>query len=94
MNIPKQFTQKDVQLHGAVAGAGVIFCLKSELLHRPPAWMKRGLQETASGYGARLNSGYFIQFCNRFYRIYVTCYGNAGSCWFKTKGRKIFVNAH
>lgn len=69
-----------------------IYADRSELISDPPEWMKRGLQETASGYGKRLNSGLKINYCGKLYRIYVTIFSNAGSSWFKTKGRKIFVD--
>lgn len=65
---------------------------RSELIWNPPKWMERGFQETASGYGKRLNSGWMINFEGRKYRIYVTIYSNSGSSWFKSKGRKIYVD--
>jgi len=89
----KHFTDNDVQPHGAVAGAGNIICNYTELVYSPPGWMKRGLQETSSGYGKRLNSGYWIRFNGRMYRIYTTVCSNNGSCWFKTKGKTIFISA-
>ncbi len=64
---------------------------KSELVYDPPEWMRRGLQETASGYGRRLNSGYKINFCGKLYRVYTTIFSNNGTCWFKVKGRQIVV---
>lgn len=64
---------------------------KEDLIYDPPAWMKQGLQETASGYGKRLNSGYMIDFNGKLYRVYTTIFSNNGTCWFKTKGRKIVV---
>lgn len=69
-----------------------VYCDTKELVYAPPKWMQRGLQETASGYGSRLNSGYKINFNGKLYRLYTTIYGNVGSTWFKTKGRKIYVN--
>lgn len=65
---------------------------REELQYSPPAWMKRGLQESRTGYGARLNSGYKISFEGRLYRVYTTIFSNAGSSWFKVKGVKIFVD--
>lgn len=55
-------------------------------------WQKRGLQQTASGYGAKLTGRYKISFNGRLYRIYHTCYGNSSSPWFKVKGRTIYVH--
>lgn len=65
---------------------------RQDLVYAPLDWQKRGLQETASGYGARLNTGYKIHFEGKLYRVYVSQYGNSGSAWFTTKGRKIYVH--
>lgn len=83
------FTENDVDKMGDYHR---IFAEQSDLVEDRPEWMKRGLQETASGYGSRLNSGLKINFEGRLYRIYVTIYGNSGSSWFKVRGRKIFVD--
>lgn len=40
-------------------------------------------------YGKKLVTNYMISVRNggsRQHRIYVTCYGNAGTCWFTHKG--------
>ncbi len=63
-----------------------------ELLYDPPEWMSRGLQETASGYCKRLNSGYKISFNGKLYRLYTTIFSNNGTTWFVVKGRKIYVD--
>ena len=81
----RQFTQADVTL------TGYIYADKSELVYDPPAWMRLGLQETASGYGKKLNSGYMILFCGKRYRVYVTIFSNAGTCWFTANGKRIVV---
>lgn len=80
----KAFTDDDVK-------DDYIICDRSELIHDPLWWQKRGLQQTATGYGAALTSEYKIQFNGKLYRLYTTIYSNNGSTWFKTKGRKIFV---
>lgn len=86
----KSFTDKDVETGGQFPR---ISCLKTDLRYSPPKWMRTGLQQTASGYGARLNSGYEIEYAGRVYRVYVTCYSNSGSAWFMTKGKRIYVDA-
>ena len=84
----KEFTEADV-VKGQFER---IYADRSELVYDPPEWMKRGLQETASGYGKRLNSGLKISFNGKLYRIYVTIFSNAGTSWFKVKGRTIIVS--
>lgn len=87
--IVKQFTEADVVKHSDMER---IYADRSELVYDPPEWMKRGLQETASGYGKRLNSGLKISFNGKLYRIYVTIFSNAGTSWFTAKGRRIIVS--
>jgi hypothetical protein len=64
---------------------------RTELVYAPPKWMEQGLQETSSGYGKRLNSGYKISYEGKLYRVYTTIFSNNGTCWFKCKGEKIIV---
>jgi hypothetical protein len=82
----KQFTTADV------VREQYIYADRAELVEDRPAWMQRGLQQTATGYGARLNSGLKIHYNGRLYRLYVTIYSNNGTVWFVAKGRKIIVS--
>lgn len=89
----KLFTESDVQPHTVIFNAGKIITEdNSDLLLAPLEWQKRGLQQTASGYGVKLTSPYKINFNGKLYRIYTACYSNSGSNYFITKGRKIFVH--
>lgn len=88
--MPKEFTDADVKELGGSYPR--IFVERSELVYDPPEWMKQGLQQTASGYGRKLNSGLKISFNGKLYRIYVTIFSNNGSSWFVAKGRKIYVD--
>lgn len=88
----KRFADSDVREHGAIAGAGSLTADRTELIQAPTDWQRQGLQETASGYGRRLNTGLKIHFNGKAYRLYCTCFSNAGSVWFKTKGRTIYVS--
>lgn len=63
-----------------------------ELLHAPLVWQERGLQQTASGYGRKLTTEWKISYNGKLYRLYCTCFSNAGSVWFMSKGKKIFVS--
>lgn len=85
----KLFTEADVDTAGMFPH---IYADTQDLVDAEPDWMKRGLQQTATGYGARLNSGRKINFNGKLYRVYITQYSNAGSAWFISKGRKIFVS--
>ncbi len=84
----REFTDKDIE-HRDLSR---IYCNKNELVYDPPEWKKKGLQETASGYGRRLNSGYKIHFNGQLYRVYVTCFSNSGTSWFKCKGKTVYLS--
>jgi hypothetical protein len=89
METTRLFTESDLQ---PWAGHFGLFADATQLIDEPLDWQKRGLQQTATGYGAKLTSRYKINFEGKLYRLYVTQYGNAGSTWFRVRGRKIFVN--
>ena len=88
----RQFTNADVK-QWLDDGSGRIFLgdYHAELIHDPLDWQKRGLQQTASGYGSKLTSPYKIRFEGKDYRLYTTIYSNSGSTWFRVKGRTIYV---
>jgi len=88
----KLFTDKDVIHHGAIAGAGSLVTSRGDLIDSPLDWQKRGLQQTATGYGSKLTTTWKINFNGKIRRLYATCFGNAASVWFKVQGRTIYVN--
>lgn len=88
--MPRQFTTDDVQPSSCFDGS--INADRTELEYAPTAWQRLGLQETATGYGRRLNSGLKIHFNGRAYRIYVTCFSNAGTAWFTSNGKRYVVS--
>jgi hypothetical protein len=88
----RNFTETDLQ--PSTVFDGWIQAMRDELVYSPPAWMSRGLQETATGYGKRLNSGLKIQFNGKLYRIYITCFSNCGTAWFTAKGKRYSVDTY
>lgn len=86
----REFTEADVQRRTDSQYA-TLCADRSELVDDAPSRMRAGLQQTASGYGSKLNSGLKIHFAGKLRRIYVTCYSNAGSSWFTVKGEKIYI---
>lgn len=86
---PRQFTDSDVS---NASGYDHVYADRTDLVYDPPAWMKAGRMETASGYGKRLNSGLKIHFNGKLYRIYITIFSNNGTAWFVSRGRKIVVS--
>jgi hypothetical protein len=57
----------------------------------PLWWQKQGLQQTTTGYGAKLTSSKMVFFRGKWRRIYITCYGNAGSAWIETRGERFYL---
>lgn len=63
-----------------------------EIVNKPLWWQIRGLQQTASGYGKRLNSGRCVKFSNgALRRIYITIFSNVGSAWIILNGKQLFL---
>lgn len=54
-------------------------------------WQKRGLQYTASGYGAKIPSEHMVRIGQRWHRVYVMCYGNSGSAYIIRNGQRQFI---
>jgi hypothetical protein len=63
-----------------------------ELIDKPLGFHLMGLQETASGYGAKLTSRRVVRFPNGSERrVYITCYSNVGSAWIHLNGRRVYL---
>lgn len=89
----KTFTDTDIEPHSAIAGAGRLSVnYPEDLVHAPLDWQRRGLQQSASGYGAKLTTSHKLSLNGKLYRVYSTCYSNAASHWVTVKGRKIFIH--
>lgn len=59
----------------------------------PMWWHLKGLSETATGYGRKLNSGRLVKLKDgRSRRVYVTQFSNAGTTWIIMDGAKRIVN--
>lgn len=65
---------------------------RADLVEEPLPWQTAGLQQTASGYGAKLTMPYKIHYEGKLYRLYCTQYSNVGTVWFKVKGKTIYVS--
>lgn len=55
-----------------------------------PLWFhKRGLMETATGYGRKLTSSKMVFWEGRWRRVYVCCYSNSGTAYILSKGKPL-----
>jgi hypothetical protein len=56
-------------------------------------WQRRGLQQTATGYGAKLATKYLLTVPDapRPYRVYAICYSNVASFYILRKGQRLFL---
>jgi hypothetical protein len=55
-------------------------------------WQKQGLQQTATGYGRKLNTGYMLETPDgRKRRVYAICYSNVVSFYVKVRGKLLFL---
>lgn len=72
-----------------VEGIGWVPCTQALLW-----WQRRGLSETASGYGSALRSSWMVKVHGRWRRVKVTIWSNAGSSWIKVGGKRCSVGGH
>ena len=86
----KDFTYRDIVTLGNIQRIYIDY--PADLMACPLNWQRRGLQQTASGYGHKLTSRYKIHYNGKMYRLYITIFGNAGSTWFIANGERICVS--
>lgn len=77
-----------LQFGGAAVGLpnGPYQTIEVECRESPLWWHTRGLQYTASGYGARIPSRYMVKWSGRWRRVYVAQFANAGSAYIGKPG--------
>jgi len=63
-----------------------------EIVDVPLWWQRAGLSQTASGYGAKLNSGRVVKLRDgRTRRIYITQFSNIGSAWIILDKKRLYL---
>lgn len=60
-------------------------------IHAPMWYHKRGLMQTATGYGKRINTGYKVEYLGRARRIYCCIFSNAGTCYIIVNKQQVTV---
>lgn len=53
----------------------------NELIDAPLWWHKRGLSQTASGYGSKLTTRYKFKWGKKLYRVYACCWSNTSTLY-------------
>ena len=57
-----------------------------------PLWYhKKGLSQTATGYGKKLTTTKMLLIGKRRYRIYCSCFSNCGSCYVLIKNERYYL---
>jgi hypothetical protein len=90
MKSATKFTEKNIYVAefphmGKIVKYNKIYCDKEDLSINELSWQKRGMQETATGYGNKLTTRYMVNFEGRDYRVYSRCFSNNGTCYIITK---------
>jgi hypothetical protein len=65
---------------------------REDLVEAPLWFHKRGLMQTASGYGRKLTTEWKAPYNGKLYRVYCTIFSNSGSLWIQSKGEKLFLH--
>lgn len=65
---------------------------EEDLILCPLEWQKKGLRETASGYGKKLTTQYKVRHQNKMRRVYCHIFSNVGSLYVIIKGHRFYIN--
>jgi hypothetical protein len=65
--------------HGRAGGPMMTEAVEAK--ESPLWWQERGLQFTASGYGARIPTRHLVRYNGRWRRVYCCVYSNSGACY-------------
>ena len=65
-----------------------------EFIDAPLWYHKRGLMQTATGYGSKIKTPFKALTNNRAYRVYCSIYSNVGLTYIIIKGEKITVERY
>lgn len=85
----KKFTLSDIDNSSQFPR---IYVVPTDLVDNPLWWHKRGLMQTATGYGRKLTTSMMIHFNGRLRRIYCCIYSNAGSCYIIHNGQWLYID--
>ena len=85
----KQFTLSDIDNSSQFPR---IYVEPTDLVEKPLWWHKRGLMQTATGYGRKLTTSKMIHFNGRLRRIYCCHYSNAGSCYIIHNKKWLYID--
>ena len=70
----------------------IIYTEEKDFIDCPLEWQKRGLQQTASGYGSKLTTSRKYKYNGKYYRVYACCYSNNGTAYIIVKGKEIVLS--
>lgn len=62
-----------------------------DLLYSPLWYHKKGIMQTATGYGPKLTTVNKIRHNGRQYRVYASCFSNVASLYILTKQGKLYL---
>lgn len=77
-----------LQFGGAACGepAGPFLTVEVKCKQSLLPWQRAGLSYTATGYGPRIPSSFMVRYNNKWRRVYVACFGNAGTAYLGKPG--------
>ena len=66
----------------------------AQLIDAPLWFHKKGLSQTASGYGSKLTTPWKVEYRGRLYRIYCMCWSNSGTNYIISKGNRLIIREY
>jgi hypothetical protein len=61
------------------------------VVYAPLSWQLKGYSQTSTGYGSKLTTANKVLYAGKLYRVYCACFGNAGSSFIISKGKRLFL---
>jgi hypothetical protein len=74
----KNYTTADVDKSGTYTRLQIA---EADFISAPLPWQRRGLCQTATGYGRKLATSRAIMFNGKPRRVYCCCFSNSGVCY-------------
>ena len=65
---------------------------REDFIYTPLWWHTKGLQQTASGYGAKLVTPYKVLYDGKLRRVYRMCFSNIGSLYVMQGKNKVIID--
>lgn len=65
---------------------------REDFIYAPLWWHTKGLQQTSTGYGAKLATPYKVLYDGKLRRVYCRCFSNTGTLYIMQGKNKVIID--